>query len=243
MDTPKSLFRPIKRRRAFEDVSNGIKELIFRGELNSGDRLPPEGDLARQYNVGRQTIREALRFLEVSGFVHIQKGGTGGAFIEDAVLDAISQSFVDAAKMKKVTIEGVMEVRQEIERLVLKNAIKNADDADIKALEEVLLSTEKKTVANEDTLYENVLFHKLLAKASKNQVLIIIVDLLMAVISDFMKAYGTLKDERKHRIDEHKELLRAIIEKREDLALKVLQRHTRVVEDMVKKSPKAPKRR
>ena len=98
------LFEPIRKRRAFEQVADKIKELIFSGALKSGDKLPPEVELAQKYNVGRQTIREALRFLEISGFITTQKGGAGGAYIEDSVLQAIGNSFVDATKMKKVTI-------------------------------------------------------------------------------------------------------------------------------------------
>ncbi|MDZ7700199.1 MAG: GntR family transcriptional regulator [Deltaproteobacteria bacterium] len=64
-----------------DKISNSIKELILNGTLKIGDRLPSEKELAQQFQVDRQTIREALRLLELSGFVTIQRGPGGGPVI------------------------------------------------------------------------------------------------------------------------------------------------------------------
>ena len=91
----KIIFTPIKSKRTFEEISFEIKRLIFKGILKPNDKLPSEIELARQFNVGRQTIREALRLLELSGFISIQKGSTGGPIIEDTIFNTISNSFLD----------------------------------------------------------------------------------------------------------------------------------------------------
>ena len=65
------IFTPLKGKRAFEEVSSQIKKLVFEGVLKPGDRLPSETELAVRFNVGRQTIREALRILELSGFITV----------------------------------------------------------------------------------------------------------------------------------------------------------------------------
>lgn len=78
MNIEKPIFEPFKNnKRAFEEVSSSIKSLIFKGILQPGDKLPSEGELANQFNVGRQTVREALRILELSGFIKVQKGFGG----------------------------------------------------------------------------------------------------------------------------------------------------------------------
>jgi GntR family transcriptional regulator, transcriptional repressor for pyruvate dehydrogenase complex len=63
----KDMFQPIKGKRTFEEVSDKIKSLVIKGILKVGDRLPSEAELARQFSVGRQSVREALRLLELSG--------------------------------------------------------------------------------------------------------------------------------------------------------------------------------
>jgi DNA-binding transcriptional MocR family regulator len=72
-----NLFTPIESKRTFEEISSKVKTLIFDGTLKPGDRLPSELELAKQFGVGRQSVREALRLLELSGFVSIQKGYGG----------------------------------------------------------------------------------------------------------------------------------------------------------------------
>ena len=106
MEMQKNLFEPIKSERTFEKVSKKIKQLIFDGVLKPGDRLPSELDLAQQFGVSRQTIREALRILELSGFITIQKGGAGGPLIKDTVLHSLNGMFLDAFQLEKVTLDG-----------------------------------------------------------------------------------------------------------------------------------------
>ena len=75
------MFQPYKGKRAFEDIAGQIKTAILSGKLCSGDKLPSERDLAKEFQVGRVSIREALRMLETMGFVKIRKGSAGGAFV------------------------------------------------------------------------------------------------------------------------------------------------------------------
>src|SRR5665647_401366 len=64
-----SLISPLKSKRTFEDVCDKLKELVFNGTLIPGQQLPSEHALAQLFQVGRQSIREALRVLEYSGFI------------------------------------------------------------------------------------------------------------------------------------------------------------------------------
>ena len=144
----KAVFTPIKGSRTFEEVSDQIKKLIFDGVFKPGDKLLPEIELAQQFNVGRQSIREALRILELSGFITIQKGGGGGAVIRDTISSTISRLFLDAFQLEKITIEELTVARFEIEKTVLKYAIANADEADLKRLQENVDDACKKVDAN-----------------------------------------------------------------------------------------------
>lgn len=76
-------FRPIRTRRAFEEICERIREQLALGVLKPGDKLPPERDLAQQLGVSRNVLREALRSLEMAGVLRLLKGVKGGAFIQD----------------------------------------------------------------------------------------------------------------------------------------------------------------
>src|SRR3954469_913555 len=73
-------FSPARRVRTLDDVSLQIRDAIRAGEREEGARLPNERDLAERFEVGRPTVREALRSLEALGIVDIRPGRSGGAY-------------------------------------------------------------------------------------------------------------------------------------------------------------------
>ena len=77
----KSMFVPLSPKRNFEEVANQIKELILSGQLKPLERLPSERDMAEQFNASRNTVREAYRILEETGFIRMKTGNTGGAMV------------------------------------------------------------------------------------------------------------------------------------------------------------------
>ena len=235
---------PNKTRRAFEEVSAKIKKAIINGEYKPGDRLPSEVELSRQFNVSRQTVREALRILELSGFITIQKGGGGGAVIKDTISNTISRLFLDAFQLEKITIGELTVARFEIEKIVLKYAIENADEADIKRLQENVRDARKKIEANINIIDENIQFHNLLAKASKNHLFIIVVEAVTTAVRHFLSELGPdaeLADnekwyneniiQSKNTLAYHNEILSAVIEKKLDKAIDTLENHLQEVKN------------
>ncbi len=68
-------FTPVKKRRIAEQVADSIREAILGGELEPGDALPSERNLAEKFKVNRSSIREALTKLEAWGLLEIHHGG------------------------------------------------------------------------------------------------------------------------------------------------------------------------
>ena len=73
MDT-RDPYLPIKSARLYEQMADQIKERIFNGELQEGDQLPNETELAERFGVSRTVVREAMKRLEQEGFVEVQRG-------------------------------------------------------------------------------------------------------------------------------------------------------------------------
>lgn len=228
---PAIVFSPLKTKRRFEEISAKIKELIFKGVLKPGDRLPSEVELARQFNVGRQTIREALRLLELSGFITVQRGGAGGPIIENTIMNTLSGSFLDAIKFSNTTIAELTIARLQIETLALNEALKRIDDRDIKAMQENITRAKKKIADGMQAFRENIDFHKLLARASKNHVFVIVVEAIMTVVANFLSRRGEPNPDESYSVTKsHESLLKAIIEKRNEEAISLLQSHLNEVE-------------
>jgi len=85
------MLEPLKKTRLYEEIIKQLQELIRRGDLKPGDRLPTERELALQLNVSRTAIREALRSMEVMGFIKSRVGG--GTYIRQVELHAPQQPF------------------------------------------------------------------------------------------------------------------------------------------------------
>lgn len=238
MKSTKILFTPVKNERTFEKVSSRIKHLIFDGVLNPGDRLPSEIDLAQQFSVSRQTVREALRLLELSGFITTQKGGSGGPLIKDTILNTISDLYRDAFRMEKISVEELTLVRCDIEKIVLCHAIAKADEADIEALRHNIDQAKKRIEQNDPAIDEHIEFHNLLAKASKNHVLVIISGSLAAAVRDMLTRI-TLQEgapeheasfdenlvKSKNSVHYHEKILEAIVAKKKKEACLLLEEH------------------
>ncbi len=245
--TPKAVFTPVKSPRTFEEVSNRIKKLIFDGVFKPGDKLPSETDLAQQFNVGRQSVREALRILELSGFITIQKGGGGGAIIKDTISNTISKLFLDAFQLEKITIEELTIARVEIEKTVLKYAIQNADASDIRNLQENIGKTWQKIEDNAIVIDENIQFHNLLARASKNHLFVIVVEAITTAVRHFLSQLGPDSEfsenaqrysetiiRSKNTVEYHQHILDAIVAKDLDRGLECLEKHLYEVKNRLK---------
>lgn len=219
------LFRPIESKRSFEEVAEQIKESIIDGKLSSGDRLPSELALAQEFNVGRQTIREALRSLESSGLIKIHRGTRGGAIVEDKVLHVISDTFQLALQMQDISVEDLTVARIEVEKGILQHVISNATSVDLEALQANIDEAREKVKEGEVASSINVEFHRLLAKASGNPVFEVVIDSLMMVATNYLSGANVSLAHSSQAIEEHAELIRAISSRNIEKATEILQAH------------------
>jgi GntR family transcriptional regulator, transcriptional repressor for pyruvate dehydrogenase complex len=189
MTTP---FTPIKKRRLSDQVSAEIQVRIAAGDLRSGDKLPPERELAENFGVSRGAVREALRNLERTGMVSLQAGARGGAFIGRGDSSMIGDSFRNLYQLGSVSLEELTETRIWLESTIVQVACTRATKEDLDALtanvdEAERLLAEKRY---DDKIDVHVEFHNLLAQATHNAVMVMLMAALMEVMRDFAHTVG-----------------------------------------------------
>jgi DNA-binding FadR family transcriptional regulator len=180
-----SLIEPIKSKRTFEEVSNRIKELIFDGTLKPGERLPSETALAQLFSVGRQSVREALRVLERSGFITVKTGVKGGPIIEDTLHRKMAALFLDASRFNRVSLDDYVSALSTIDVALIDFIFKHAESVDIMGLRDNITKAREKLASGVPAFDENIDFHRLLAKSTRNYIFSIIMESVLAVLSDF----------------------------------------------------------
>src|ERR1700690_2035542 len=135
-------FRPIRTRRAFEEICERIREQLALGVLKPGDKLPPERDLAQQLGVSRNVLREALRSLEMAGVLRLQKGVKGGAFIQEGDTSRMNDVMRDMLSLGTISLSELSEARIQVIDLVVRLACERARQADFQVLEANIERTE-----------------------------------------------------------------------------------------------------
>ncbi len=192
MAEPARPFAPIRKRRLSDEVSAEIQVRIAAGELKSGDKLPPERELAQRLGVSRGAVREALRNLERTGLVSLQAGARGGAFIGEGNPDLIGDSFRHLYQLGGISLEALTEARIWLESTVVRIACGRATEQDLAALTANVDEAERLFRAKryDDKIDVHVEFHNLLAQATHNDVMVMLMRALMDVMRDFAHAVG-----------------------------------------------------
>lgn len=178
------VFQRVRVRRAFEAVCDQIRLQVANGTLQPGHRLPSERELAEQFNISRSGVREALRSLELAGIVEARTGVYGGVFISSGDSGGIAQAVHDVVSLGRMPTESVTEARIELTCVAIRLACKRATPAELDAIEADIehmaaLFRQGKGLRNTRSLGE---FYRLLARATHNDVIVMLVDALSEVV-------------------------------------------------------------
>ncbi|MGD9990403.1 FadR/GntR family transcriptional regulator [Pseudonocardia sp.] len=165
--------RPVHRRPLYEQVSDRLREFIDVNQLQPGDRLMTERDLARQLSVGRSSIREAITALRARGEVEVRHGD--GIYLVRRPEDLIPSL---AAELVETHIDhpAIWETRQALETQCARLAAHRATEADLTNLATALDDMQREIDAGEAGLVGDRRFHIGVATASHNPILINLLD-------------------------------------------------------------------
>jgi len=166
-------YKPLKKRRLYEEVAEQIKNNIFNGDIKPGEQLPSERELSTMFNVGRPTIREALRTLSVLGLIE-SNPGIKGSIVQKMnltqYLTAMGDQFTWMIQADEKSFEEISEVRKYIELGIAHAIAKTATDKEIHSLDTYI--TKMGNCTNNVTKYFSIAmdFHLKLAELSKNKI-------------------------------------------------------------------------
>lgn len=149
-------------------LAQRIVDEIADGGYEAGRMLPPERQMLADYQVGRGTLREALRFLEIQGVVAIKPGPGGGPVVTVPDSRHLASTIALLLQLFETPFRAIVEAREVLEPAMAAKAAERIDDEQLAALRDTV---EKMAEGLDDPkvfLLENQRFHDLIAWSSRN---------------------------------------------------------------------------
>ncbi|MDQ0416743.1 GntR family transcriptional repressor for pyruvate dehydrogenase complex [Croceifilum oryzae] len=207
----------------FHSILNSIHQLIEADGLCTGDRLPSERELSERLQVGRSTVREALRSLELLGIISTRRGE--GTFLESSQSNHIVELLAKYILQGHQVLENLLETRVLLEMgavWLLCDRLKEEDLAELFEMNDQLLQVEKL----EQVVQLDSTFHERLVYLSRNHLLIRIWQEIMQFLHTKPAVLSLSKVTGAQTLwDEHKKLLTAIRERDMVQSLSLVKEH------------------
>jgi GntR family transcriptional repressor for pyruvate dehydrogenase complex len=231
------MFESVKSNKVSEHIIEQIRKAIFGGKLKPGDRLPYERELLEEFRVSRATLREALRSLEVLGFLEIRKGASGGAFVREVDMEKARDSFTNFLLFKNLSLKDLSEVRLLLEPYVAEKAALTITKEDLNGLEKLIKEHEYYLKNDKSLGYQKseIEFHRIIGSMIGNPILMFILNFVEDLLIDAKEALKPSKEFSKKVNAAHKRIYHALLERNAEQAHVEMAKHIREVEkDLLK---------
>lgn len=209
------------------DVLAGeLRRRIRSGEWPEGMALPAERELSLQTGLSRTTVREALRILEIDGLIEIRPGRGGGARVRRPRGDELTRQLELFIWGRNVAVEHLHDVRTALEALGAEGAARNRTEADLEDLAAKTEMVENAVTDIKKYLDANLEWHMAIVRASHNELLIAVMEVLSNAIhkATEIKAFDT-DEVRRETLKIHRSILEAIAARDQDAARRRMTRH------------------
>lgn len=219
-----TLTTPVGPRLSLTDaIASQLIRLIMDGRFKPGDQLPTESELAKQFQVGRGSVREALKALGVIGLTRVERGK--GTFINEHsnfLIGPISLG-VDA----RVEIESLIEARSLIEVKLAGLAAERAVPEEIRSIESYLQRMRTATAPEQSSIFleADISFHLAIASAAHNRILSQFLTLIRNLMKEWIAMNLQDRGVAALALQHHTQIFEAIIEHRPAAASEAMTRH------------------
>lgn len=219
--------------KTYEQIVDHVRSAISSGELSSGDRLPPETELAKSLGVSRPTVREALKVLEALNILRSSTGPKGGTFVRDItgseVADYLKDSISLLLDVNELSLQELWAARETIDIPAAGMAAARRTEHDLFVIEQTIEADELK---HGDNIVSDISFHRAVAEASKNRMLSLFMSSIYMTLKSLSDNYilpeGMLAEVKRTSQQAHRLIYEAIVAQDEGLARDRMREHLRL---------------
>lgn len=236
-------FRPVTSEKLSHAVVKQVEQLILRGILRPGERLPPERELAKRLEVSRPSLRDAIAQLENSGLLTAKPGA--GVYVADVLGGAFSQPLLDLFARHDEAVFDYLSFRRDMEGLAAERAARLASDTDLEVIRAIFGKMEaahqKRDSADEAQL--DAQFHMAIIEASHNVVMLHMMrsmyDLLRGGVFYNRQVMFKQHTSRSALLDQHRSIKDALLARDPEAARASVDAHLTYVEGCLRDQQRA----
>jgi len=227
-DSNSNIFKTIDSERSgttSEEVVQQLRDMIQRGDLRPGDKLPPERDLAKLLGVSRPTLRAGIRSLAAVGVLQSKQGA--GTF----VVEAEASPSLDSSPLRLMAAlhgfssEEMFEARQFLEMAIAGLAAERATGEHLASLAEELANMYAALDEPEQYLVHDMRFHQMIAAASGNRILTALMNMVATILFDYRSKTVKNATDLKESAEMHRQIYRCIRERNPEAARTAMHDH------------------
>lgn len=238
-------FRPVQPEKLSAAVIRQIEELVLRGILRPGERLPPERDLAERLGVSRPSLRDAIAHLQDIGLLTARPGA--GVFVADVLGSAFAPALTQLFARHDEAVFDYLSFRRDMEGLAAVRAAQLGSDTDLAVVQAVFDKMEsahtKRNTEEEAQL--DAQFHMAIIEASHNVIMLHMMRSMYQLLREgvFYNRQVMFKQRttRQALLDQHRAINDALQSRDGDAARQAVHTHLDYVERAMRDHHKAEK--
>lgn len=229
--TQQLTLEPVRRSKIYEEVAARLRGLIADGRLKPGDMLPPERELATSLGVSRTSVRDAIRTLQMTGLLEPRQGE--GTVVRELSTEVLVAPIASALLTRKDLLADLIAVRKMIEPAMARDAAQHATPDEISQMESILSRQTARLDAGSLAIDEDSAFHDMIARASRNQVVLKVIDVLMDLLREGRERSLQVRGRPQRSLRGHRQILDAIKRRDGDAAARAMLNHLEQIEEML----------
>jgi len=193
-----------------QQIADHLEEVILSSPTSKvAEKLPGELKLAKQYNVSRPVIREALKLLQERGLITLKNGS--GAYITRPENDTVMNAINRIMQVDRIKSDDLTQMREILELSSVDRAVKCITDEQLREMDEILTKFEDKSLPLKERVKLDEQFHIAIAQATGNELLSMFVGVLTSLLRDYMGKGILIEGGIEDAIKRHREIYQALL--------------------------------
>ena len=206
-------------------VAKRLVDDIYGAGKSPGDRLPSERMMLEHYGVGRGTLREALRFLELQGVLTLKPGPGGGPIVQKPDATYLANGLLLLLQFNGAPFSMIVEARGDLEPIMARHAATQMTPDALRLLGRSVDDMRENLADREIFLATNKEFHELIAAGSGNAMYGFLIDALVDIVDGTRMGVDYPEQRRKAILSAHERIFARLEEHDGDRSFAAMTEH------------------